>query len=100
MADAYLAISQVAADGFMANRVAACAAQQQDTGNTVIEDAWAWADSNRWRWAASPGWGEKWDSALASHPDDPDYEPGGDTAVITDADILSTVQALAVEPAP
>jgi hypothetical protein len=49
---------------------------------------------NRYVWAASPGWGGAWDSALAGHPDDPAYEPGRDPAVITDGMILATVQQL------
>ena len=93
MADAYLAISQIATDSNMTSRVAACAAQQQ------IDDPVGWTLRNNYEWAASPSWGEKWDSALASHPDDgdpdtPPYQPGADPAVITDSDILSTVQAL------
>lgn len=92
MADAYLAISQIAADQFMNDRVRACAAQQD------VPDYAAWTLANQYRWASSPSWGEKWDSALAAHPDpDPEnpYYPGADPAVISDADILATVQALA-----
>lgn len=93
MADAYLAISQIATDQFMNDRVRACAAQQQ------VPDPATWTLANQYTWAASPSWGEKWEYALAAHPDDgdpdtPAYEPGADPAVITDADILATVQAL------
>jgi hypothetical protein len=44
-------------------------------------------------WAASPTWGEKWAYAEATH-DEPDYAPGRDASVITDSDIVATVQAL------
>jgi hypothetical protein len=96
MADAYLSISQIASDALMNERVRACAAQQNQLGSVTIPDVIAWTDDNRYVWAASPGWGEKWDSALATHPpvDEPDYRPGGDPAVITDGDILATVQSL------
>ena len=89
MADSYLAISQIASDAYMNSRVRACAAQQH------VEDEGAWTMENQYRWASSPSWGEKWDYSLAAHPDDPEYFPGADSAVITDADILATVQALA-----
>jgi hypothetical protein len=102
MADSYLAISQIAADGAMTQRVTACAAQQQREGLTIEPDAPTWTLHNRYSWASSPTWGEKWASALAAHENDPPpqegdtiYQPGADPAVISDGDILSTVQALA-----
>lgn len=105
MSDSYLAISIIANNEHMKERIRACATQQAHLGNApaIIRDpfnwpvTWAainWVDQNRYLWAASPGWGEKWASALVSHEADPDYEPGNDEAVITDADILATVQAL------
>lgn len=98
MADAYLAISQIANDPPMNNRVMACAAQQQNLGASIDSSTWTW--ENRFLWAASPSWGEKWDYALASHAADQSYQPGADPAVITDADILSTVQELVPSPSP
>jgi hypothetical protein len=105
MADSYLAISQIAVDGDMTERVRAAAAQQAhedvlDLGGGSVE---TWVYERRYTWASSPTWGEKWDYALAAHPPDsdpetPEYHPGADPAVITDADILATVQALAAEP--
>jgi hypothetical protein len=102
MADAYLSISQIAGDTNMNERVHACAAQQQFGGADIDSDTWAW--ENRYLWASSPTWGEKWAYALATHEgdvvdaDNPPYEPGADPAVITDADILATVQTLAGTP--
>jgi len=90
MADSYLTISEIAIDHAMRNRVAACAAQQ---GHPEPEQ-WSW--DNAYIWASTPTWGEKWDYAVNTHPDEefPDYSPGADPAVITDADILTRVQQM------
>ena len=82
--DQYLTIATVANDATMNQRVAACVGQQAGP-----DPLW-WADQNRYRWAAAPGWAAKWDSAVAS--DVPN--PGADPAVITDADILAVVQPM------
>lgn len=84
----YLTQSLIAANGWMANRIAQCATEQG------IEGADTWTAQNRRDWAAAPGWGDAWASALASHPDDETYDPGRDEAVITDQMILSQVQAM------
>jgi hypothetical protein len=95
--DAYLAISQIANDTNMVQRMYAATTQQLHLGSaqTGPYTAITWVDVNRYLWASSPGWGEAWDYALAAHPDDPEYEPGKDPGVITDGMILATVQALA-----
>jgi hypothetical protein len=98
MADAYLAISEIATDDNMVERLRASATQQSHLGNVNITDPLTWVDLNRYVWASSPDWGAAWDSALAGHPDDPDYEPGKDPAVITDGMILATVQTLGAPP--
>jgi hypothetical protein len=97
MADSLLAIAQIAADGFMVERLNACASQQAHLG-TIPVDPLPWVHDNRYVWASSPTWGEKWDYAKATHADNPVYSPGSDVAVITDADILTTVQTLAAPP--
>jgi hypothetical protein len=98
MADSYLAISSVANDEFMKERMRAAVTQQQYLGNTpnIASDVSLWVDQNRYVWASSPDWGAAWDSALAAHPpeSEPDYEPGKDPGVITDGMILATVQKL------
>ena len=102
MADSYLSIAAIANDEFMRERMYACVSQQQHLGNVDVGlpsvsdpfSAQEWVNQNRYVWASSPSWGEKWSSALAS--DNP--EPGKDESVITDADILATVQALAGPP--
>ena len=108
MADDYLAISAIANDEYMTERMRACATQQVHLGNAPAiandpinqPDTWAainWVEQNRYLWAASPSWGEKWRYALDV---DPAAEPGKDMGVITDDDILATVQTLtALEPA-
>jgi hypothetical protein len=98
MADAYLAISQIAADEAMNNRVRACVTQQDHLGAIDINSAAPafWAADNAYLWASSPTWGEKWDYALSTGNDN----PGADAAVITDGDILATIQALAPLPPP
>ena len=95
MADSYLAIAAIANDEFMQERMFAAATQQQELGSVqLLPDPLSWVVNNRYTWAASPGWGEKWHTAYVEHPDDDAYEPGKDAEVITDGDILSTVQHL------
>jgi hypothetical protein len=85
MSDQYLTIATIASDEHMLSRVTACAGQQN---SPQTPELWAW--EQRYRWAASPGWAQKWDSALASNI----AEPGTDPAVITDGDILAVVQPM------
>jgi hypothetical protein len=98
MTDAYLSIAAIANDSFMTERVRAAATQQAHLGAVPkIEEPGTWTITNRYLWASSPTWGEKWDYAVQTHPttpDEPPYFPGKDPAVITDEDILATVQSL------
>jgi hypothetical protein len=103
MSDSYLTIAEVAGNTAMYQRMQACVIQQAHLGNVpLIEDPTTWVGVNSYLWASSPGWGEKWDYANATHPPEPVegqpltvvYDPGRDAAVITDADILATVQTL------
>lgn len=93
MADSYVAISEIASDAWMGERLRACASQESHQNGTPA-DPIQWVADNRYVWASSPTWGEKWDYAKATHEGDIDYQPGRDPAVITDADILTTVQGL------
>lgn len=98
MTDSYLSIAAIANDEFMQERMTACVTQQQHLGSINIGlanvaspyNAQAWVETNCYVWAASPDWGAAWDSALAGGNE----APGKDPAVITDGQILSTVQAL------
>jgi hypothetical protein len=95
MTDSYLGIASIANDLDMNERMRAAASQQVHLGEvSLITDPMSWVATNRYLWASSPTWAEKWDYALAANLDNPDYEPGKDPAVITDDDILATVQAL------
>jgi len=91
----YLTQAAISQNTFLFNRVAQCAAQQE------VPQPDQWTNDNRRAWAASPGWDAAWESAMAAHPPatEPDYDPGKDEAVITDAMILSEVQALYTPPA-
>ena len=53
-----------------------------------------WAEDHRWAVAAAPGFADKYASALAGGVE----HPGRDQAVISDAELLSAVQAVANEP--
>jgi hypothetical protein len=89
MADQFLTIATISENTPMNRRVAACYAQQT-AGDVEPVDPTQWAFDRRYGWAAAPGWAEAWDSAVASGVDD----PGADPAVITDAQILTQVQAM------
>lgn len=84
----YLNQSLIASNMSMYARIAQCAAEEN------IPEPDAWTNTNRREWASAPGWDDAWASALASHEDDPQYDPGADEAVITDAMILSQVQSM------
>jgi hypothetical protein len=85
----YLTQDEIGTNQSMTSRVAQAAAQEGKGDN-----ADGWTFTNRRYWAAAPGWSEAWESARASHPDDDEYDPGADEAVITDQMILSQVQAM------
>jgi hypothetical protein len=53
-----------------------------------------WVQERLWDFASTPGWALAWESALAGHPDDPEYDPGADNGVITDGMILPAVQPM------
>ena len=84
MADKYWSVALVQQDGDLQSREIACA---QIEG---IPDANYWVAANSWKYAAQPGWGEKYQYAL----DTLNPNPGRDEAVITDGDILSATQAI------
>ena len=89
----YLTQNAIANNRAMLDRVAQAAASED-----ISSDPDRWTYDNRRDWAAAPGWDSAWESALVSHPDEPDYDPGTDETVITDGMILSQVQSMA--PAP
>jgi hypothetical protein len=100
MADTYLAISQIANNNSMQERMFACVTQEQQLQSIprITGDPLTWVGRNRYIWASSPDWGSAWAYSQAAHPDDPDFDPGKDEAVITDGMILATVQKLGTHP--
>lgn len=90
----YLTQDAIANNVSMLNRMAQAAASEGVPGNPDN-----WVSDRRRQWAAAPGWDAAWESALVSHPDDSEYDPGADEGVITDGMILSQVQSMN-PPAP
>ena len=88
---AYIDVADMAANGHLRERIAACAVTE---GVRDIHPR-AWADAHQWWLAASPGWSAAWEYARAS--DNPD--PGRDGGVISDGMILAAVQARIAETA-
>src|SRR4051794_37145151 len=86
----YLTQSKIASSPTMHARVAQCVASEDE----IEADPDYWASTNARDWAAAPGWAAAWEYAIATHPDEPDYDPAADEAVITDEMILSQVQLM------
>lgn len=83
----YISVANMAEDTALRRRITACVATQDES------EPETWAMVHRWELAAQPGWAEKWDAAQAGDI----ANPGADPSVITDADILSAVQAIRLE---
>ena len=73
------------------NRIAACAAVEIELAD---KHPMTWASENSWTIAAAPGFADKYAYALQIGTP----RPGNDQAVISDAEILSAVQALEASP--
>lgn len=87
----YTTQAQLAGDNEMIVRVTACAATQ----GIKTPETWAW--DHKWQLSAQPGW----DEAYAYAIDTGVQHPGSQISVITDAQILSAVQAIiAAEATP
>jgi hypothetical protein len=80
----YLDVANMTDNGGLRRRLTACAATEGEA------DPEQWVQTNRWTLCAAPGWADAWASAEESGVAD----PGVDEAVISDAMILSEVQAL------
>lgn len=87
----YLDIANMTDSGSLIRRLSAAAAEQKEAGATLDPpDPMTWAGTFRWELCAAPGWADAWASAEAGG----NLDPGADPAVITDAQILSQVQAV------
>lgn len=87
----YMDQAMLSRDGDFNSRLAACASVEIDLGN---QDPISWAFQHQWIIAAAPGFADAYASALAGGIE----RPGADPSVISDAQILSAVQALPPEP--
>jgi len=85
----YLTQDAIATNPAMQARVAQAAAAELE-----VPDPDRWTYDHRRTWAASPGWDAAWEYARNTHPDEPEYDPGKDEAVITDNQILAQVQSM------
>jgi len=83
---AYWDIAQMSFDSDLLQRVMACAAQELSPDVDVS----VWTSENILRVCAAPGWDQAWASAQAGGVPN----PGRDPAVITDGQILASVQAV------
>jgi hypothetical protein len=84
----------LAQDGDFINRVSACAAVEVPHTYQPVQ----WTRDHIWWVAASPGFADAYEYALNVDP--PVERPGNDPAVITDAQILASVQAIVTEENP
>ena len=82
----YYTTALLARDGFFNERAAACAA----TEGVTDPHPKVWADQHAWQLAAAPGFDAAYSYALSVNVP----EPGRDESVISDAMILSAVQAI------
>jgi hypothetical protein len=83
---AYTDQADLAVDVDFQRRLAACGSTELDLEQNPL----VWASDHQWTVAAAPGFADAYASAVASGVPN----PGKDPAVISDAQILSAVQAL------
>ena len=84
----YADVAAMVEDWELRMRLVACAAmEQQETPATFVEE-------NIWRICAQPGFAKAWGKTATATANDPDYKPGGDESVISDAMILAAVGKL------
>ena len=88
---AYSDQALLSADLDFINRLAACAAVEVDLAG---EQPVTWSVENVWFIAAAPGFADDYASAIAAGVE----RPGNDQAVISDAELLSAVQAHTARP--
>jgi hypothetical protein len=81
----YSSQAALSGDGDFINRVSAAAAVEVPQPTHPV----TWARDHIWRIAAAPGFADAYESAIVAEVE----RPGNDPAVISDAQILSAVQA-------
>lgn len=90
---AYSDIALLQGDQDFRGRVTAAVSTEREAGNLVEIDpnaTAAWVFERMWRFAAQPGFGDAYASAILNGVE----RPGNDPAVISDAQILSAVVAI------
>ena len=85
---AYYDVSLLSADNDFIFRTRACVATEG------VDDPVQWSDAHMWEMAATPSFGDKYSYAIATGV----QHPGRVESVISDADILSAVQAIGTAP--
>jgi len=81
---AYSDVALLSSDNDFIARTRAAAAQEGEA------DPVQWSNAFIWQMAGSPGFGDKYASALAAEVP----RPGNDQSVISDPEILSAIQAI------
>jgi hypothetical protein len=95
----YSTVAEMQRSQSLLTRCTAAVAEEITAGNVDGDSRFSqqWVSERSWDLASTPGWADKWESAIASGITD----PGESQSVITDADILSRVQQLlAIYPIP
>lgn len=89
----YQSVVEMAGSNSLLQRMIAAAAGEGKT------DALAWTQARVWRLVSSPGWADAWAYAVDTRTDDHNPDTGRRPGVISDAMILTAVQALINEEA-
>jgi hypothetical protein len=84
----YNSIIDIANSNSLLFRITASAASE----NVVNPDSWV--QNHRWKFAATPGWGAKWEYARDTMTINSNPDIGAREDVINDNDILAAVQAV------
>lgn len=96
---AYSDVALLAGDQDFRARATAAVSIETEQGNLpLVDDAPRWVFERNWRYAAQPGFGDAYASAILNGVE----RPGNDQSVISDAQILSATYAIyaADNPAP
>ena len=88
---AYSDVALLAADQDFRDRATAAVSIETEQGNLpLIEDPPRWVFERNWRYAAQPGFGDAYASAILNGVE----RPGNDPAVISDAQILAATYSI------
>jgi hypothetical protein len=96
---AFSDVALLAGDQDFRARATAAVSIEKEQGNLpLVDDAPRWVFERNWRYAAQPGFGDAYASALAGGVP----RPGNDPSVISDAQILAATFAIyaSEHPAP